>query len=177
MRRWYADAAPRTPAHQQTGLDTCREEDIPNGCRNPWSVRFLEVQHTLASTPRVGRTWLRPLYFAAGIISLTVAVIGLFLPLIPTTGPVLLAAFFFARSSTRVHRWLTTHPRFGVLIADFQDGKGIPRRAKVVALAMMTLAFGYGLLFAVSHPIARIVVALVAVGAIGYVARLPVSKA
>jgi uncharacterized membrane protein YbaN (DUF454 family) len=120
--------------------------------------------------------WLRPFYFVAGLLSLAVGAVGLFLPLIPTTGPLLLAAFFFARSSTRLHHWLVTHPRFGKLIADFQAGKGIPLRAKVIALAAMSAAFSYSLIVVVTHPIARLGVGAIAVLAIVYVARLPVSR-
>jgi hypothetical protein len=117
--------------------------------------------------------WLRPIYLLLGVVSLAVAFVGLFLPLIPTTGPVLLAAFFFARSSRRIHGWLVGHPRFGRTIEDFQAGRGIPRRAKVVAVTMMTAAFTYSTVWAVSHPAARLLVALVGVLAIGYVLRLP----
>lgn len=116
---------------------------------------------------------MRPVYLLLGVLSLAVAFIGVFLPLIPTTGPVLLAAFFFARSSRRIHGWLIGHPRFGRTIEDFQAGRGIPRRAKVVAVTMMTAAFVYSTVWTVSHPAARIAVALVGVAAIGYVLRLP----
>jgi uncharacterized membrane protein YbaN (DUF454 family) len=124
----------------------------------------------------LNRSWLRPLYFVAGALSLAVGAIGLFLPLIPTTGPLLLAAFFFARSSERLHTWLTTHPRFGQIISDFQAGRGIPLRAKIVALVMMTAAFSYSLIAVTTHPVARIAVAGIAVWALAYVARLPVSR-
>ena len=131
------------------------------------------MQHAVDATTDMPGGWLRPVYLLLGILSLAVAFVGLFLPLIPTTGPVLLAAFFFARSSRRIHAWLIGHPRFGRLIEDFQAGRGIPRRAKVVAVTMMTAAFVYSTVWAVSHPAARIAVALVGVGAIGYVLRLP----
>jgi uncharacterized membrane protein YbaN (DUF454 family) len=124
---------------------------------------------------RASRGWLRPLYLLAGIISLSVATVGLFLPLIPTTGPVLLAAFFFARSSQRLHGWLLTHRRFGRFIADFQAGRGIPRRAKATALVMMTAAFAYSIGWVVPGLIPRIAVAAVGIGAMWYVGSLPVS--
>ena len=131
------------------------------------------MQHAVDATTDMPAGWLRPVYLLLGVLSLGVAFVGLFLPLIPTTGPVLLAAFFFARSSRRIHGWLIGHPRFGRTIEDFQAGRGIPRRAKVVAVTMMTAAFVYSTVWAVSHPAARIAVALVGVAAIGYVLRLP----
>lgn len=132
------------------------------------------MQHVAAPPPV--RTWMRPVYFALGAISLGVGVVGIVLPLIPTTGPVLLAAFFFARSSDRFHRWLTGHPRFGPIVADFRSGRGIPLRTKVWALTAMALAFGVSAVFVASHWAARSAVLVVGVLAIGYVARLPVSR-
>ena len=121
------------------------------------------------------RSWMRPVYFALGAVFLVIGLVGVALPLIPTTGPVILAAFFFARSSDRFHDWLVNHRRFGPLIADFRAGRGIPTATKVWALIAMVLAFGAGLLL-LGNWIARGVVLAVAIGAIGYVARLPVSR-
>lgn len=119
--------------------------------------------------------WLRAVYMALGSLSLAVGAIGLFLPLIPTTGPLLLAAFFFARSSDRFHRWLLSHPRFGPLIADYQAGRGIPRRVKVTAIVMMAAAFIYGAGWVVEHAAARAAMAAVGAAAIGYVLSIPVA--
>jgi len=128
-------------------------------------------------TPRPAvRTWMRPVYFLLGIISLVVGVVGVVLPLIPTTGPLLLAAFFFARSSNRFHDWLTTHPRFGPLITDFRAGLGIPLITKVWALTAMIAAFTIGAVFVTTHWAARVTLLVVGVWAVTYVARLPVSR-
>jgi uncharacterized membrane protein YbaN (DUF454 family) len=123
--------------------------------------------------PGLSKRWLRPVFMVLGALSLAVAAIGLFLPLIPTTGPVLAAAFFFARSSERLHSRLVNHPRFGRFISDFQAGRGIPRRAKVSALVMMSAAFAYSTFWALDHIAARIVVAAIGLWALWYVARLP----
>jgi uncharacterized membrane protein YbaN (DUF454 family) len=130
----------------------------------------MEMQQAPESAPP---RWLRPFYLVAGAFFLGLGAIGLFLPLIPTTGPLLLAAFFFGRSSTRLHRWLTTHPRFGRLIADFETGKGLPLSTKVIAVVMMAAAFSYSIFAVVSHPALQALVAVVGVGAIAFVLRLP----
>jgi len=122
------------------------------------------------------RPWMRPVYFVLGFAFLAIGIVGVVLPLIPTTGPLLLAAFFFARSSARFHDRLMGHPRFGPLIADFQAGRGIPLLAKVWALAAMTVAFGSSVVYLGAHWSVRLAVALIGALAIGYVARLPVSK-
>ena len=122
------------------------------------------------------RSWMRPVYFALGTVFLGIGIVGIALPLVPTTGPVILAAFFFARSSDRFHDWLMHHPRFGPLIADFRAGRGIPLGAKVWALTAMTLAFTAGVVLVAPNWIIRGVVLAIAVWAIGYVARLPVRR-
>jgi uncharacterized membrane protein YbaN (DUF454 family) len=131
--------------------------------------------HTVAP-PNTIRPWLRPLYFGAGILFLVVGVAGVFLPLVPTTGPMILATFLFARSSGRLHRWLVGHPRFGRLVSDFEESRTIPRRAKVVAVASMTISFGYTIGWVATHPVARVGAFAVALWAIGYVLSLPTDR-
>jgi uncharacterized membrane protein YbaN (DUF454 family) len=116
---------------------------------------------------------MRPIYLIAGLLALGLGVIGVFLPLIPTTGPLLLAAFFFGRSSDRLHHWLTNHPRFGRMISDFEEGRGISRATKIVAVVMMVAAFAFSTIVVLSHPLARGVVAAIGVGAIIFVLTLP----
>jgi len=83
--------------------------------------------------------WQRALWVAAGGLSLATGIVGAFLPLLPTTPFVLLAAFCFARGSARVERWLLDHPRFGPMVRDWRKRRAIPRRAKRLAWAMMVV--------------------------------------
>lgn len=135
--------------------------------------RYARLLVQTAAPPTAVRPWLRPLYFVSGTAFLVVGLAGIFLPLVPTTGPLILAAFCYARSSSRLHRWMVTHPRFGRLVSDFETTRAIPRRAKVVAVASMSAAFGYTIGWVATHPVARVAVFAVAVWAIGYVLRLP----
>jgi len=116
---------------------------------------------------------LRAIYLVLGLAFTGIGIAGVFLPLIPTTGPLLLAAFCFGRSSERLHHWLTNHPRFGRFISDFEQGRGIPLRTKIVAVTAMTAAFTYTGVWALPHPIGRVIVAAVGVWAIWYVLHLP----
>lgn len=74
---------------------------------------------------------------AVGAFSLGLGLVGIFLPVLPTTPFLLVAAACFMRSSERLHRWLLAHPLFGCYIADYQAGRGIPARAKMTALALV----------------------------------------
>lgn len=62
---------------------------------------------------------------------------GAVLPLLPTVPFLLLAAFCFARSSVRLHRWLVGHPTFGPPIRDWEERGAIGRRAKWIATVSM----------------------------------------
>ena len=73
----------------------------------------------------------------AGVIALLLAILGLFLPLLPTTPFLLLASWCFARGSRRLHGWLLSHRVFGEYLRNFEAGRGIPLKAKIVATLML----------------------------------------
>lgn len=77
---------------------------------------------------------LRPVLLAVGFLSLAAGIAGIFLPIVPTTPLLLLAAACFMRSSERMHSWLVKHPYFGVYVNGFLYGGGVPARAKRGAL-------------------------------------------
>lgn len=86
------------------------------------------------------RPILRAFLLAAGLLSTGLAVLGIFLPLLPTVPLLLLAAACFVRSSARLHRWLLDHPRLGPLVSGYLDGKGMPLRAKVSAILLIWIS-------------------------------------
>jgi uncharacterized membrane protein YbaN (DUF454 family) len=78
-----------------------------------------------------------------GGIAVVLAILGVFLPLLPTTPFLLLASACFARGSTRLHAWLINNRLFGEYLRNYEQGRGIPLRGKVVALAMLWASIGY----------------------------------
>lgn len=72
-----------------------------------------------------------------GWISLVTGIIGIFLPLLPTTPLVLLSAWCFSKSSERFHNWLIHHKYFGPILSDWQSSDGIPRKARNRAIIFM----------------------------------------
>lgn len=124
-----------------------------------------------ASSPR-SRLW-RGLLLAAGLLSLALGVLGIFLPLLPTVPFLLLAAACFARSSERVHRWLLNHAQLGPMLAGFLDGQGIPRQAKIRAIALVWLTISPSALWLVSHPWLKGLLFAVALAVTLYLWRLP----
>ena len=87
------------------------------------------------------------LFIIAGFLSLGIGIIGIFLPILPTTPLVILAAYCFSKGSNRLHRWLTTNPYFGEMIADWEKYRMISLKAKVMATSMIIPSFAYTLIF------------------------------
>jgi uncharacterized membrane protein YbaN (DUF454 family) len=87
--------------------------------------------------PRALPLWLRYTLLAVGWLSVILGVIGIFLPVLPTTPFLLLAAACFARSSPRFYAWLVEHPRLGPWIRDYLEGNGIPLKGKIYTLLLM----------------------------------------
>ena len=77
------------------------------------------------------------LLIAAGTLSMGVGVAGIFLPLLPATPFLLVAAACYVRSSNRLYRWLLTNGVTGSYIADYRAGNGIPARAKTVSICVL----------------------------------------
>ena len=73
------------------------------------------------------------IWFTLGSLSLLFAVLGVILPLLPTVPFLLIAAFFFAKSSERVHTWLINHRLFGKMIRDWHERGAIDLKAKYFA--------------------------------------------
>ncbi|WP_027256984.1 YbaN family protein [Leisingera aquimarina] len=89
---------------------------------------------------------MRFVYAGLGLFCVGLAVIGIVLPLLPTVPFLLLAAFFFANSSERLHTWIVDHNIFGPMILDWRDHGAIRPGAKKAATVSITAVFGLSLL-------------------------------
>ncbi|VAW21044.1 hypothetical protein MNBD_ALPHA11-1375 [hydrothermal vent metagenome] len=79
----------------------------------------------------------KALYIFLGGFSLTLGLVGIVLPVLPTTVFLLLAAFFFGKSSERLHHWITNHKRFGPPILDWQKYGAVSKIARIRAVSTM----------------------------------------
>ncbi len=77
-----------------------------------------------------------------GFLFLGLGLVGVFLPLLPTTPFVLLAAACFAQSSERMHRWILANPTFGPMVRDWEQKRCVSCRVKVIAITSMALVGG-----------------------------------
>ena len=108
------------------------------------------------------------------MIFAAVGLIGIAVPGLPTTVFMILAASCFARSSPRFERWILNLPVIGVMVQDFRSGLGMPRRAKAIAITMMTLAVALSIAFAINRLSIQFLVGAVGVVGVWYVGiRVP----
>lgn len=80
---------------------------------------------------------LRRLWLAGGALSLLLGIVGIALPVLPTTPFVLLAAFCFARGSARWEHWLVNHRHFGPMVRNWRERRAVPLVAKRLATVTM----------------------------------------
>lgn len=124
----------------------------------------------------LGNPIIRRMIFIFGWFSLAMGVIGIFLPLLPTTPFVLLAAACFARSSPKFYAWITSHPHFGPPIANYLAGNGLPLKAKLMAVGLLWVSVGFTSLILVSLIWAKVAMLVTALAVSIYILRLPTLK-
>ena len=109
------------------------------------------------------RAWTRPLWNLGGSVFLALGVLGVPLPVLPTTPFLLLAAACFLRGSPRMHAWMMTNRYFGTYLAEYRAGHGIPMRTKVAAIALLWAGIGASATFFLEGALWRTVLVAVAV--------------
>ncbi|ROL58086.1 DUF454 domain-containing protein [Bacteroidetes/Chlorobi group bacterium MS-B_bin-24] len=79
----------------------------------------------------------RVFFLVSGFVSLGLAILGIFLPVLPTTPFLLLSAYCFSRSSKKWHQWLIKHKHFGKIIRDYNERRGVSLKIKIFAISFL----------------------------------------
>jgi len=167
------------PDHEQFNGHRCRVADAPEAGR----ALTGRLPADLASAPEADdaptgadsrlEEARKAGFIALGLLMLLLGFVGAFLPVMPTTIFLILAAWFFSRSSPRLESWMLDHPRFGSVLRHWRLYGAIPRRAKFLACAGMAGGFAGFMLLAAPGPLLAAAVAAFMLAAAAYVVTRP----
>ena len=115
---------------------------------------------------------LQGLLVTCGTLCVGLGILGIFLPLLPTTVFLLLAAACYARSSERFHQKLVNHRFLGAYVRNYRDGRGMAPREKAITIGLLWVGIGATMIWSVSAWWLRGVLLLIAVSVTVHVARL-----
>lgn len=115
---------------------------------------------------------LKIILLACGTLCVLLAIVGMVLPLLPTTPFLLLAAVCYARGSQRFYDRLLGNRWFGAYIRNYREGRGVELRHKVTALVLLWLTIGYAVGFVVPLWWVKILLLAVAVAVTAHLLKL-----
>lgn len=136
------------------------------------NARDVDPMNVLArDQPVLRRRAVRAMWFALGWLAVALGGVGVVVPGLPTTGFMVAAAACFAKSSPRFEQWVLDLPGVGKSVADFRSGLGMPKRAKVVAISMMTVAISISAGLLVDNTAVRATIVSAGVVGVWYIVR------
>lgn len=109
-----------------------------------------------------------------GTIFVIIGVVGIFLPILPTTPFMLLAAACYAKSSSRFYNWIMNNQIFGPIIREWRQHRSIPRKAKYTAMGLLVLTFGTSIIFFVPIFYVQLLLTVMCIGMLIFMWRIPV---
>ena len=131
--------------------------------------RATERQSSYEAHERIVRLAL----LVGGTICVALGLIGAFVPILPTTPFLLLAAACYARSSPRAYHWLLNNRVFGKYLRDYRDGRGLSSLVKVIVITLLWLTIGYSAWVFIPVLAGKVLVMLVAIGVTIHLLRIP----
>jgi len=118
----------------------------------------------------------RRILIGAGTLSTGLGIIGVFVPILPTTPFLLLAAACYMRSSERFYRWLINDRIFGAYVRNYIEGKGMPVKIKMFTILLLWLTIALTIVFGVQNIVIKIVLICIAVGVTAHIALIKKRK-
>lgn len=136
-------------------------------------TRMPDREPAVPEPPRRAHGLRRGVYLVLGCFFVGSAMVGIVLPLVPTTPFLLLAAFFFARSSERFYGWLLGNRRFGPLLRQWRADRSLPPGVKPKAVALVTLVFAISIALMHERLWVQLVLLGIGAGLVVFLLRLP----
>ena len=107
---------------------------------------------------------MKVVYITLGSLSLALGILGIFVPLLPTTPFLLLTAALYFRGSPRLYDWLLSHKYLGPYIRNFRENKAIPLRAKIISITLLWSTMSYCIFYVVPYLWVKVILFLIASG-------------
>jgi uncharacterized protein len=118
------------------------------------------------------RSLKRNLLIVCGTVSVGFGLVGIFVPVLPTTPFLLLAAYCYGRSSSKFYDWLLSNRWFGEYIRNYREGRGIPLKQKIFSITMLWLTIGYAVWFVIPLWWAQVIMLGIATGVTVHLLRV-----
>jgi len=128
---------------------------------------------SLEKSGKPSSRFLRTLWTVAGTLSLVLGVIGIFLPLLPSTPFFLLSAACYFKGSKRMHEWLLSNKWLGDYIKSYREGRGVPLKIKAASVSALWITIGYSAIYVVNNLVVRVILVFIAVGVTTHIVLLP----
>ncbi len=116
------------------------------------------------------------LFITLGTFFVGIAIVGIIIPILPTTPFLLLSAALYARSSKRFYDWLLNNRLFGKYIKNYREGKGIPVYLKIMVITLLWITIGVSIVFAVELWVVRILLVVIALGVSIHILKIRTSR-
>jgi len=163
------ESSDAVPPGQLIKLHSSMEEDRGTKVASPLPKRN---SPGLGHPPRPAEGVSKALWFVAGTLLLSIGLVGVALPILPTTPFLLLAAACYLRSSKRMYDWMMTNRVFGKYLRAYHEGTGIPARVKVGAIAFLWAAIVTSAVFFTDEVWLRAVLVVIAVAVSIHIATI-----
>ena len=115
---------------------------------------------------------IKTLLIILGSLSIGIGILGIFLPLLPTTPFLLLGAACYIRGSRKLYIWLIQHKWLGAYIINYRENRSISRKTKITSIILLWSSIGYSMVFVISSTLVRLALFIIAIGVTAHLLSL-----
>jgi len=120
---------------------------------------------------------IKVLLIATGTFFIGLGIVGIFVPVLPTTPFLLISATLYAKSSKSFYNWLVNNKILGRYIKNYREGKGIPLKLKIITIVLLWITIGCSAIFAIDIFWVRVMLVIIAIGVTIHIIRIkPLDK-